>query len=133
MQTYLARFNELNSRVNLSGQALKRVITTAITADMYKNIWRKYGCIPDNDADLLSAVREAGIEEEELARAPGRQEDHGKAPERRKDAAPKDGAEACKRQGKGKGPCRKRQEARDQPSRTNIRTRRFCGDHSPKQ
>ena len=36
---------------------------------MYKNIWRKHGGIPDNDADLLNAVREAGIEEEELARA----------------------------------------------------------------
>ena len=37
--------------------------------DMHKSIWRKNGKIPDNDADLLQAVREAGIEEEELARA----------------------------------------------------------------
>ena len=36
---------------------------------MYRNIWRKYGKIPDVDTDLLQAVREAGIEEEELARA----------------------------------------------------------------
>ena len=69
MQTYLAKFIELNSRVGLSGQVLKRVIRTAITPDMYKNIMRKPGSIPDNDADLLGAVREAGIEEEELARA----------------------------------------------------------------
>ena len=48
---------------------MKRILTTAVTPDMYKNIWRKHGCIPDNDADLLNAVREAGIEEEELARA----------------------------------------------------------------
>ena len=69
MQTYLAKFNELNSRVGLSGQAMKRIVTTAVTPDMYKNIWRKHGCIPDNDVDLLNAVQEAGIEEEELARA----------------------------------------------------------------
>ena len=35
---------------------------------MYKNIWRKYGSISNNDADLLVVVREAGIEEEEMAR-----------------------------------------------------------------
>ena len=48
---------------------MKRMLTKAITADMYKKMCRKHGCIPDNDADLLNAVREAGIEEEELARA----------------------------------------------------------------
>ena len=36
---------------------------------MYRNIWRKYGRIPDTYGDLLHAVRAAGIEEEELARA----------------------------------------------------------------
>ena len=69
IQTFLARFNELNSRVHLSGQVLKRVLVTAMSYDMYKRIWRKHGKIPDNDADLLQAVWEAGIEEEELARA----------------------------------------------------------------
>ena len=69
IQTFLARFNELNSRVHLSGQALKRALMVAMSNDMYKSIWRKYGKIPDNDADLLKAVREAGPEEEELARA----------------------------------------------------------------
>ena len=67
--TYLASFNELNSRVQLSGQSLKRVRTAAVTPEMYWNIWRKYGTISDSNADLLHAVREAGIEEEELARA----------------------------------------------------------------
>ena len=38
MQTYRAKFNELNSRVNLTGQAMKRILITAITSDMYKNI-----------------------------------------------------------------------------------------------
>ena len=69
METYLAHFNELNSRVQLSGQSLKRVHTAAVTPDMYRNIKRKYGKIPDSDAYLLHADREAGIEEEELARA----------------------------------------------------------------
>ena len=69
IQTFLARFNELNSRVHLSGQALKRALTVAMSNDMHKSIWRKHGKIPDNDADLLQAIREAGIEEEELARA----------------------------------------------------------------
>ena len=69
MQTYLARFNELNSRVQLTGQSLKRVLIAAVTPDTYRNIWRKYGKIPDTDGDLLHAIREAGIEEEELARA----------------------------------------------------------------
>ena len=69
IQTFLAKFNELNSRVHLSGQALKRALIVAMSNDMHKSIWRKYGKIPDNDADLLQAVREAGIEEEELARA----------------------------------------------------------------
>ena len=41
MQTYLAHFNELNSRVQLTGQSRKRVLTAAVTPDMYRNIWRK--------------------------------------------------------------------------------------------
>ena len=88
MQIYLAKFNELNSRVGLSGQALKRVITTAVTPDMYKNIWRKHGSIPDNDADLLGGVREAGIKEEELARALAAKKTMVR-PQKEKDAAPR--------------------------------------------
>ena len=69
MHTYLARFNKLNSYVQLTGQFLKRVLNVAVTPDMYRNIWRKHGNIPDTNGDLLHAVQEAGIEEEELARA----------------------------------------------------------------
>ena len=69
IQTFLAKFNELNSRVHLSGQALKRALTVAMSNNIHKSIWRKHGKIADNDADLLQAVREVGIEEEELARA----------------------------------------------------------------
>ena len=38
MQTYCARFNEHNSRVQLTGQSLKRVLTVAVIPDMYRNI-----------------------------------------------------------------------------------------------
>ena len=69
MQTYLARFNELYSIVRLSEQSLKRVLMAAVTTDMYRKIWRTYSKIPGINADLLSAVKEAGIEEEKLARA----------------------------------------------------------------
>ena len=69
IQTFLARFNVLNSGVYLSGQVLKRVLVTAMSHDMHKSIRRKHGKIPNNDADLLQAVWKAGIEEEELARA----------------------------------------------------------------
>ena len=68
MQTYLTCFNELNSRVQLSGQFLKRVLTAAVTPDMYRNIWRKHGKIPDTDGDLLHIVWEAAMLEKELAR-----------------------------------------------------------------
>ena len=69
IQTFLAKFNELNSHVHLSGQTLKRALIVAMSNNMHKSIWRKHGKIPDNDADLLQAVQEAEIEEEELARA----------------------------------------------------------------
>ena len=103
MQTYLAKFNELNSRVNLIGQAMKRILVTAITPNMYKNIWRKHGCIPDNDADLLNAVREAGIEEEELARALIAKKTMVR-PQKEKDAAPKGEQKPVKCKEKEKAP-----------------------------
>ena len=38
IQTFLAKLNELNSRVHLSGQVLKRVLVTAMSHDMHKSI-----------------------------------------------------------------------------------------------
>ena len=90
IQTFLAKFNELNSRVHLMGQALKRALTVAMSSDMHKSIWRKHGKIPDNDADLLQAVQEAGIEEEELARATmAKKSMAGPQKEKEKEAVPK--------------------------------------------
>ena len=68
METYLTLFNIPNSSVQLAGQSLKRVLTVAVTPGMYPNIWRKHRKIPDTDGDLLHAVWEEGIEEDELAR-----------------------------------------------------------------
>ena len=105
IQSYLAKFNELNSRVNLTGQAMKRILITAITPEMYKNIWRKHGCIPDNDTDLLNAVREAGIEEEELERALVAKKTMVRPQkEKEKDAAPKGEQKPAKGKEKEKAP-----------------------------
>ena len=50
----------------------------------------KHSCIPDNNADLLNTVREAGIEEEELARALDAKKTMVRPEkEKEKDAAPK--------------------------------------------
>ena len=105
LQTYLAKFNELNSRVGLSGKALKRVITTgtAITQEMYKNIWRQYGRIPDNNANLLRVVQEAGIEKEELVRALAPKKTMIR-PQQEKDAAPKGEQKPVKGKEKEKAP-----------------------------
>ena len=57
---------------------------------MYRNIRRKYGKIPNSDADLLHAVREAGIEEVELARALSAKKQIARPQkEKEKEAAPK--------------------------------------------
>ena len=56
METYLAFFNELNSRIQLIEQSFKQVLTAAVTLVMYRKKWRKYGNYPDSDRDLLQAV-----------------------------------------------------------------------------
>ena len=132
IQTFLAKFNQLNSRVHLSGQALKRALTVAMSNDMHKSIWRKHGKILDNDADLLQAVREAGIEEEELARVMiAKKAMVRPQKEKEKEAVPKAKMElkADKAKEKDKTPA-KVMEVRDLQSRTNIRTRKFYGDPS---
>ena len=90
MQTYLAPFNELNSCVQLPGQLLKRVRTAAVTLDMYRNIWRKHGKIPDTDGDQLYGVQEAEIEEEEMVRSLAAKKQIARPhQEKEKEAAPK--------------------------------------------
>ena len=72
---------------------------------MYRNIWRKYGKIPETDGDLFHAVREEGIEEEELARAlAAKKQITQPQKEKEKQAAPKGKPEQKVAQTKEKGP-----------------------------
>ena len=69
IQTFLARFGELNSRVGLSGEALRRALRIAITPAIHDQIHVRYGVIPKNDHDLILAIREAGVAIEDRARS----------------------------------------------------------------
>ena len=72
---------------------------------MYRNIWRKHGKIPDIDGYLLHAVREAGIEEEELARALAAKKQISRPQkEKEKEAAPKGKPKQKVAQTKEQGP-----------------------------
>ena len=66
VQTYLATLEEMNDRVGMTGEALKDTIATAISPEMHRNIFLRYGRFPASDADLIEAVREAGVIEEEI-------------------------------------------------------------------
>ena len=66
IQTYLAQVEEINSRVGASGEPFREIIMDAITPAMGRSIYRRYGYIPDDDAELLRAVRQAGIVEEKI-------------------------------------------------------------------
>ena len=66
VQTYLATLEEMNDRVGMTGEALKDTIASAISPEMHRNIFLRYGRFPASDADLIEAVREAGVIEEEI-------------------------------------------------------------------
>lgn len=66
IQTYLATLQEMNSRVGIGGEPLRAIIAKAITPEMHRAIYQKYKGLPDNDTDLIEAVREIGIVEEEI-------------------------------------------------------------------
>ena len=66
IQTYLAKLEEINSRVGATGEPLREIITAAITPEMHRAIYQRHKCLPNNDAELMEEVREAGIIEEEL-------------------------------------------------------------------
>ena len=68
IQDYLARIQELNSRVDLSGRALRKIIKTQLTPEMHAAIYNKYGCIPTDEAILIKTVREIGLIQEEILR-----------------------------------------------------------------
>ena len=66
VHTYLATLEEMNDRIGMTGKALKDTIATAISPEMHRNIFLRYGRFPSKDADLIEAVREAGVIEEEI-------------------------------------------------------------------
>ena len=68
IQDYLARIQELNSRVDLSGRALRKIIKTQLTPEMHAAIYNKCGCIPTDEATLIKTVREIGLIQEEILR-----------------------------------------------------------------
>ena len=67
IRDYLTRFEELNSRVGLTGQGLQDLILQQITPEIGRAIYHKAGTIPDYDAPI-SAIRECRIIEEEFTR-----------------------------------------------------------------
>ena len=67
IQTYLAQLEEINSRVGVTGEPLREIITKAITPEMHRSIFQRYRRLPKDDTELLDAVREVGIIEEEIA------------------------------------------------------------------
>ena len=66
IQTYLAKLEEINSRVGATGEPLREIITAAITPEMHRAICQRHKRLLHDDAELIEAVREAGIIEEEL-------------------------------------------------------------------
>ena len=68
IQDYLACIQELNSCVDLSGQALRKIIKTQLTPEMHAAIYNKCGCIPTDEATLIKTVREIGLIQEEILR-----------------------------------------------------------------
>lgn len=67
VQTYLAKLEEINTRIGMTGEALKDTVVNSITPEMHRNIYLRYRRLPENDADLLEAVREVGLFEEDSA------------------------------------------------------------------
>ena len=66
IQDYLARIQELNSHVGLSGRALRKVIKTQLTLEMHTAIYNKCSCIPTEESILIETVREIGLIQEEI-------------------------------------------------------------------
>ena len=48
------------------GEPLREIITATITPEIYQVIYQRHKRLPNDDAELIEAVREAGIIKEEL-------------------------------------------------------------------
>ena len=71
IQDFLSQFEELNTRVGLTGQGLVDLLRRQITPKMGRAIYHRMGKIPDDDETLIEAIRECGMIEEEFARDKG--------------------------------------------------------------
>ena len=107
---YTAKLEEINSRVGMSGVTFRNMIKKAMSAEIMKMVYSRYGKVPTDDSDLLLAIKEAGKTVEEIKRSLGdrsKDKTDDKKPkdqEKKKDADQKrsEGRKA-QDQGKGKG------------------------------
>jgi hypothetical protein len=67
IQEYLSKLLEINGRVRAKGEPLREVITAAITPEMHRAIYQGYHRLPADDKELIAAIRDVGIIEEEIA------------------------------------------------------------------
>ena len=67
IQEYLSKLLEINGRVGAKGEPLREVITAAMTPEMHRAIYQRYRRLPVDDKELIAAVRDVGIIEEEIA------------------------------------------------------------------
>ena len=111
IQDYLAQFQELNSRVGLSGQGLQELILNQLTPQMGRAIYHRHGTIPSDDKALINAIRECGMIEEEFQRDKAAMKGSSKKPksegtpnhqEQGKGNQGKQGGRANQRNGQGK-------------------------------
>ena len=65
IQTFLNKWEELNSRVLLAGEAARRAILGSINETIFDALHRKHDRIPEDDIEFLEAIRNAGIYVEE--------------------------------------------------------------------
>ena len=54
-------------RHDSKGVTLREVITAAMTPEMHRAIYQRYRPLPTDDKELIAAVRDVGIIEEEIA------------------------------------------------------------------
>ena len=59
VRDYLFGFNELNSRIGITGDALKTIIETQMTPEMYRAIHQRHGNDPEDEGTLLEAFEQA--------------------------------------------------------------------------
>lgn len=75
---YLTEVQELNSVVRWSGTTFQDHITQVLPDDIIRLVYSQRGGVPENDAEFISAVQEAGLVYEKMLANPGLQKESGK-------------------------------------------------------